>query len=143
MSADAGWWVFIVQRPSLVVLLLSTHGDYGAEKGKKRCPHLPTVDEETMMLDLRDQILVRTHTPVLCRILDTDRLRRRPRKTSRSSSALPSCQRLHLFLSRLALRLPTGRYTSYSAPSTLFGSSSRYLHPPFVSYVITEPLFYR
>ncbi|KAI0703917.1 DNA repair helicase [Earliella scabrosa] len=27
------------------------------EKGKKRCPHLPTVDEETMMLDLRDQIL--------------------------------------------------------------------------------------
>ncbi|OJT06295.1 hypothetical protein TRAPUB_2875 [Trametes pubescens] len=27
------------------------------EKGKKRCPHLPTVEEETKMLDLRDQIL--------------------------------------------------------------------------------------
>ncbi|RDX47561.1 DNA repair helicase [Lentinus brumalis] len=27
------------------------------EKGKKRCPHLPTVEEETRMLDLRDQIL--------------------------------------------------------------------------------------
>ncbi|KAI0710304.1 DNA repair helicase [Cerioporus squamosus] len=27
------------------------------EKGKKRCPHLPTTEEETRMLDLRDQIL--------------------------------------------------------------------------------------
>ncbi|KAI0359225.1 DNA repair helicase [Trametes cingulata] len=27
------------------------------EKGKKRCPHLPPADEETNMLDLRDQIL--------------------------------------------------------------------------------------
>ncbi|KAI0657701.1 DNA repair helicase [Cubamyces menziesii] len=27
------------------------------EKGKRRCPHLPTVEEETKMLDLRDQIL--------------------------------------------------------------------------------------
>ncbi|KAI1785288.1 DNA repair helicase [Ganoderma leucocontextum] len=27
------------------------------EKGKKRCPHLPPADEETRMLDLRDQIL--------------------------------------------------------------------------------------
>ncbi|KAI0764365.1 DNA repair helicase [Trametes elegans] len=27
------------------------------EKGKKRCPHLPTVEEESKMLDLRDQIL--------------------------------------------------------------------------------------
>ncbi|OBZ69839.1 ATP-dependent RNA helicase CHL1 [Grifola frondosa] len=27
------------------------------EKGKKRCPHLPPIDEETRMLDLRDQIL--------------------------------------------------------------------------------------
>ena len=28
------------------------------EKGKARCPHLPSIDEETRMLDLRDQILV-------------------------------------------------------------------------------------
>ncbi|TBU40126.1 DNA repair helicase [Dichomitus squalens] len=27
------------------------------EKGKKRCPHLPSVEEEARMLDLRDQIL--------------------------------------------------------------------------------------
>ncbi|KAJ3002330.1 hypothetical protein NUW54_g5905 [Trametes sanguinea] len=27
------------------------------EKGKKRCPHLPAAEEETKMLDLRDQIL--------------------------------------------------------------------------------------
>ncbi|KAH9889576.1 uncharacterized protein BXZ73DRAFT_86028, partial [Epithele typhae] len=27
------------------------------EKGNTRCPHLPTIDEETRMLDLRDQIL--------------------------------------------------------------------------------------
>ncbi|KAI8994116.1 DNA repair helicase [Trametes punicea] len=27
------------------------------EKGKKRCPHLPTAEEEAKMLDLRDQIL--------------------------------------------------------------------------------------
>ncbi|KZT72447.1 DNA repair helicase [Daedalea quercina L-15889] len=27
------------------------------EKGKRRCPHLPPVDEEAQMLDLRDQIL--------------------------------------------------------------------------------------
>lgn len=34
-----------------------------AEKGKKRCPHLPTVEEETKMLDLRDQILVSLPEP--------------------------------------------------------------------------------
>ncbi|KAI0753454.1 DNA repair helicase [Daedaleopsis nitida] len=28
-----------------------------SEKGTKRCPHLPSVEEETRMLDLRDQIL--------------------------------------------------------------------------------------
>ncbi len=37
-----------------------TDSTQDAEKGKKRCPHLPTVEEETRMLDLRDQILVRS-----------------------------------------------------------------------------------
>lgn len=31
-----------------------------AEKGRKRCTHLPSPEDETRMLDLRDQILVRT-----------------------------------------------------------------------------------
>ena len=38
---------------------------YSAEKGKKRCPHLPSVEEETRMLDLRDQILVCDLDPLL------------------------------------------------------------------------------
>ena len=28
-----------------------------SEKGDKRCPHLPSLDEDIKMIDLRDQIL--------------------------------------------------------------------------------------
>ncbi|CCM02979.1 uncharacterized protein FIBRA_05094 [Fibroporia radiculosa] len=35
------------------------------EKGKQRCPHLPGVDDEVRMLDLRDQILVSVSPAVL------------------------------------------------------------------------------
>jgi hypothetical protein len=31
------------------------------EKGDRRCPYLPPADDETRILDLRDQILVRQY----------------------------------------------------------------------------------
>jgi|SRR6266498_547116 len=51
-----------------------------SEKEEKRCPYLPSLDDESRMLDLRDQILVRQKKSIHVRLLIPNFLVRPRRK---------------------------------------------------------------
>lgn len=48
----------VVRISRVIQLRVLTHY---VEKGKRRCTHLPPLEDEARILDLRDQILVRQH----------------------------------------------------------------------------------